>query len=151
MRPSMQASRSPVSARSANRFHVPGRRRVEMLHRRVVTRVRWARTAPWVILREPAKLRWGGDLRRHYLFAPLARRTRAIVGDGCTTEVVKEVVPTRRWFDAHPYFVSPELLPLEALAFARRRVRFHVLDVHDEPLLQQRSLGLDISSERERE
>ncbi len=88
----------------------------------------------WIVLGEPTRRRWGGDLRRAFIFAELAARTRA--------ELPTAHRPIRRWWDRrHARLAAADLLTEEAIALARGWCRFVALDVHDDPVAQARAFG----------
>jgi len=99
---------------------------------------------PWLILAEGHRLRWGGDLRRHYIFSELARRTEGRVVDGWNVRDFRLVLPRARghlW--TRPARVaSCELLDPEALEVVQRRAVPAVLDFHDDPVIHREALGL---------
>ena len=106
-------------------------------------------TPVWLVLSEGERRRWGGDLRRAFVFAPLAARTAATVVEGWSRRSVeaglRQVSPPRRpWRRAgvRPLVASSELLTSDALPLVVERATPVVLDVHDHPGLQNAALGV---------
>ena len=109
--------------------------------------------APWIVLHEGSRLRWGGDLRRHHVFLELARRTGADLVDGWTAPKVRAAVAARRpssWqrWRPRPRLASAEMLAPAVAAEVVRDCDAVILDVHDDPLAQHAAFGLDVPSER---
>lgn len=106
-----------------------------------------------VILRGGDRLRWGGDLRRRYLFQALEERPRTTVVAGFgRPEVRAALAPYRRrrfevWRRG-PVVVSAELLDAGMLDLVRRVGTPLAVDLHDEPILQAEALGVVMSAER---
>jgi glycosyltransferase involved in cell wall biosynthesis len=102
----------------------------------------------WLVLQEGDRRRWGGDLRRAFIFAPLAERTGATVGTAWTASAVRAAARRadagrRPWTRRpRPRLATAELLPLEVLGELGRLARPFALDVHDDPLAQREVLGL---------
>lgn len=110
---------------------------------------------PWLILQEGNRRRWGGDLRRAFIFRALADRTAATIAPGWSTTIVRaglatvagpRRLPTLR--RRRPYVASAELLGPAVLADVRRRGVPFALDVHDDPLAQYAAFGIDASADR---
>ncbi len=101
--------------------------------------------ARWIVLREGTRLRWGGDLRRHHVFAALAARPDAIDVDGWSQSVVHEAVARRRrpW-EAKPLLAAATMLSPESLDQADRRVVPFAVDFHDDPIAQNAALGVSM-------
>jgi glycosyltransferase involved in cell wall biosynthesis len=99
---------------------------------------------PWAVLAENHRRRWGGDLRRHYLFLELSRRTRARAVDGWDARQVRQglVRPRRHLWTRPARVASAEFLWKEALDLVVGRGIPAVLDFHDDPVLQAEALGL---------
>lgn len=99
---------------------------------------------PWVILSEGQRLRWGGDLRRHYVFSELARRTGGRVVDGWSARDFRAALlrPRRHLWTRPARVASCELLDPAALDVLQRRAVPAVLDVHDDPVIHREALGL---------
>lgn len=105
-------------------------------------------TNRWVILREGSRLRWGGDLRRRFVYdgladlpsaAALEDRRPAVLG-----RTLRDLVG-RRWFVwRRPHLASTEILTDEQLAVVEPWVRPAVVDVHDDPILQAEALGISL-------
>jgi glycosyltransferase involved in cell wall biosynthesis len=109
---------------------------------------------PWVVFQEGARRRWGGDLRRAYIFADLIARTGATGIDGWDTATVERTLRARsgRWLGVfprpRPLVASSELLSPASIRSMHGRATPVALDVHDDPVAQHRSLGASTSSER---
>jgi glycosyltransferase involved in cell wall biosynthesis len=99
---------------------------------------------PWVVLAEHHRLRWGGDLRRHYLFLELSRRTRARAVDGWDGRQVRQGLlrPRRHVWTRPARVASAEFLRQETLDLVLGRGIPAVLDFHDDPVRQAEALGL---------
>jgi glycosyltransferase involved in cell wall biosynthesis len=103
----------------------------------------------WVVLRETATIRWGGDLRRFHIFERLAERTGAASVQGWGRPAVWQAIragggmmfPIRVGLGPRPALASTELLTIGGLALARRHFHLSVLDVHDHPIIQAEALG----------
>ena len=107
----------------------------------------------WVVLRGSDRLRWGGDLRRRYLFEPLEARTgAAVVGGFARTDIRAAFLPyrRRRWevWRRGPVVVTAEVLDAGLLDLVRRVGVPLAIDIHDEPLLQAQALGVEVAPER---
>ena len=79
----------------------------------------------WVILRGGDRLRWGGDLRRRYLFGSLeARPSMTVVGGFGRADIGAALAPyrRRRWeiWRRGPTIVSTEVLEPGLLDLIRR-------------------------------
>jgi glycosyltransferase involved in cell wall biosynthesis len=98
---------------------------------------------------EGERRRWGGDLRRAFVFAALAERTGAAVVEGWSRRSVEDGLgrvgarrrPWRR-SGVRPFVATAELLTNDALALVAARTTPFVLDVHDHPALQLAALGV---------
>ena len=101
--------------------------------------------APWIVLCETDRRRWGGDLRRAAIFHELAVRTGALEVQGWGHDSVRQAVrhvagppfPWRR----RPFVATSEFLSEGAITQVRRTARPAVLDVHDHPIAQTEALG----------
>jgi len=105
-------------------------------------------TGTWLVLREGDRRRWGGDLRRHYLFDGLAARTDAqILEDRRVDPLTAALRGLRppRWqiWRRPPLVASTELLIDKQLAAVRRLGEAAVVDIHDDALLQNDALGIE--------
>ena len=104
--------------------------------------------AAWAVLSERSRKRWGGDLRRAYLFEPLARRTGATVIDGWGPAAIRNGIRRPRWgLGRRSRVASVEILAPQALDVLRAVADPTVLDVHDDPLLQSDALGIAVPPE----
>jgi glycosyltransferase involved in cell wall biosynthesis len=106
-----------------------------------------------VILRGGDRLRWGGDLRRRYLFDSLGERPRTTVVAGWGRSDVRAALAPyrrRRWevWRRGPTIVSAELLDPGLLELVRRIGVPLAVDVHDEPALQAEALGVGLPLDR---
>lgn len=109
-------------------------------------------TRPWLVLREGDRRRWGGDLRRHYLFDVLAARTGAqILEDRRVDPLTATLRGLRgpRWqvWRGRPRVASTEFLSEKQFGPLRRLAEATVVDVHDDALLQNDALGIATSVE----
>jgi len=104
---------------------------------------------PWVILAEGQRLRWGGDLRRHYIFSELARRTGGRVVDGWHAREFRPALlrPRGHLWTRPARVASCELLDPAALEVVQRRAVPAVLDFHDDPVIHREALGVPGSTE----
>lgn len=108
---------------------------------------------PWLVLREGDRRRWGGDLRRHYLFDGLAARTRArILEDrrvAPLTAALREMRgPAWQVWRGRPIVASTEFLIDKQFVPVLRYGEAAVVDVHDDPFLQNEALGIDMSPDQ---
>ncbi len=106
---------------------------------------------PWLVLREGDRRRWGGDLRRHYLFDGLAARTGARVledrrVDPLTATLRELRGPRWQVWRGRPLVASTEFLIEKQVVALRRFADAAVVDVHDDALLQSDALGIEMSS-----
>jgi len=118
-------------------------------------------TRPWLILREGARRRWGGDLRRHYLLDGLATRTGGrVVEDrrvaGLTPPLQELRGPAWQAWRRAPLVASTEILTDKQFAPVARYGEPAVVDIHDDTLLQADALGIvvpaaDAAAVRERD
>jgi len=108
----------------------------------------------WLVFQDGPRRRWGGDLRRAFIFAELARRTRATVVESFNPRAIAEglaaAAPRRFGFLSGP---RPRVATSETLAWAslkelERRATPVALDIHDDPVAQASSLGEGVSAER---
>ena len=105
----------------------------------------------WVVLRDGDRLRWGGDLRRRYLFEGLARQTGAVVVEGWTPAAITSAlrgVGGRRWqvWRRPGLVASSELLADAKLEAVRRYGVATAVDIHDERVSQNRALGIETTA-----
>jgi glycosyltransferase involved in cell wall biosynthesis len=108
---------------------------------------------PWLVLREGDRRRWGGDLRRHYLFDGLAARTGARVLEdrrvAPLTAVLRELRgPSWQVWRDRPIVASTEFLIDKQFAAVRRYGEAAVVDVHDDAFLQNDALGIEMAPEQ---
>lgn len=109
-----------------------------------------------LILRGADRLRWGGDLRRRFLFEALEERPRATVVEGFARSDIRAALAPyrrRRWevWRRGPRVVSSELLDPSLVDLLARVGAPLAVDVHDEPVLQAEALGVPLPPERARE
>jgi glycosyltransferase involved in cell wall biosynthesis len=107
---------------------------------------------PWLILREGDRRRWGGDLRRHYLFDGLAARTGGRILEDRRVDPLSATLRelrAPRWqvWRRPPLVASTELLIDKQAAAVRRLGEAAVVDIHDDALLQNDALGIETSEE----
>jgi len=110
----------------------------------------------WVVFRPRSERRWGGELRRHYIFAELAIETEARVIhywrqlerlDGrCPLSVMRRRRPRGR-----PWFVSSEQPPARAFEAIRRLTQPLAVAIYDDPVAQSEALGVDLGDDRKAE
>jgi glycosyltransferase involved in cell wall biosynthesis len=107
------------------------------------------RTRPWLVLLEQHRLRWGGDIRRHYVLSRLAARTGARVVDGWKPANVRRGLarPRGHFWTRTARVATSEFLPEATLDLVRERGVPMVLDFHDDPLRQAEALGLAANPE----
>ena len=101
--------------------------------------------APWIVLCEMERTRWGGDLRRARILHELAAATSALEVQGWGHAAVRDAVrsvagPPLPW-RRRPALASSEFLSAGATIQARRSTRPVVVDVHDHPIAQAEALG----------
>jgi glycosyltransferase involved in cell wall biosynthesis len=98
----------------------------------------------WVVLRERSRLRWGGDLRRHYILSALAARPDARDVDGWAAGVVRaEARRVRLPRLGRPSLAAAAMLAPDALDAIDGRLRPVAVDIHDDPIAQNRMLGVE--------
>jgi glycosyltransferase involved in cell wall biosynthesis len=107
---------------------------------------------PWLVLREGDRRRWGGDLRRHYLFDGIAARTGARILEDRTARPLAATLREMRgprWqvWRGRPLVASTEFLIERQFAALRRYGDALVVDVHDDAFLQNDALGIEMSPE----
>lgn len=100
--------------------------------------------ARWIVLRERSRLRWGGDLRRHYVLEALGSRRDAIDVDGWSHKPVADALErSHRWpVFARPRLAAATMLSADTLAEIGDRARPDVVDIHDDPIAQNAALGI---------
>jgi glycosyltransferase involved in cell wall biosynthesis len=104
-------------------------------------------TRRWVVLREGERRRWGGDLRRRYLFDGLVEQTGAIVVDDWKASSMARALMAiggrrREVWRRSAFVASSELLADPQLDAVVRHGIAQALDIHDQPLAQDRALGI---------
>jgi glycosyltransferase involved in cell wall biosynthesis len=115
--------------------------------------------APWLVIREGERRRWGGDLRRHYLLDGLVTGRRAGVVEDWSPRQIElgladllavqrrtRLRPRRLWV-RRPLVASSELLNDDQLGAVLRLGVATALDYHDEPLLQAEALGITLPAD----
>ena len=104
---------------------------------------------PWLVLRNVDRLRWGGDLRRRYVFDGLVERGAEPLHDHRTfpirLAIRRQSGPRWHLWRRRTLVASTEMLVDKQLAAVSARGRAAVLDVHDDPLLQAAALGVEIA------
>jgi glycosyltransferase involved in cell wall biosynthesis len=98
-----------------------------------------AMSADWIILGYGGRLRWGGDLRRHFLFKELGIVTRSPLQPSWNREALTTALAERP--SSRPRLASVELLDRDALELAVARTSPTLVDLHDEPIRQKVELG----------
>lgn len=102
----------------------------------------------WVVLREGSQLRWGGDLRRRFVYEGFTQLPAAFTLEDRRPAVLKRTLkamtgqPWLRW--RRPYLASTETLTDPQLTAIEPWVVPLVVDIHDEPLMQADALGIDL-------
>jgi glycosyltransferase involved in cell wall biosynthesis len=104
----------------------------------------------WIVLRERARLRWGGDLRRHYVLGALAEQSDALDVDGWGLNQARTAIAgiRRRPWEAPPRLAAATMVAIEVLSALRGRARMFAVDFHDDPLGQSSALGIPVDKER---
>jgi glycosyltransferase involved in cell wall biosynthesis len=102
-----------------------------------------------VVLRDRPRSRWGGDLRRHYLFSALVRESGNYIVEDWNDRTLRLSVPKwrrRRWqvWRRPPVVVSSELLRPQLIVIAATKGVLGAVDIHDDSVLQAEALGVDI-------
>jgi glycosyltransferase involved in cell wall biosynthesis len=100
----------------------------------------------WLVIRDGPRVRWGGDLRRRHIFDGFVERSDAVsIEDRHPAAIRTALRPLRprRWqvWGSRPRVLSAELLTDAQLATLHGADPIAV-DVHDEPVVQRRSLGI---------
>jgi glycosyltransferase involved in cell wall biosynthesis len=98
----------------------------------------------WIVFRERTNLRWGGDLRRHHIFAALATGTRSLDVDGWSVRRVAEgLASRRRWpWEGKPHVAAATMLTADALSLVAAKAVPSAVDFHDDPIAQNAALGV---------
>lgn len=104
----------------------------------------------WLILREGIRSRWGGDLRRRYIFDGLLGRTggEAVEFRSRLRQPLLDLRGPRWAIWRRARVVSSELLLDNQLATIRALGRATAIDVHDDPVLQAEALGSPLEALR---
>jgi glycosyltransferase involved in cell wall biosynthesis len=107
---------------------------------------------PWIVLREDRRRRWGGDLRRHYLFNGLVERAGAHVIEDRRVAPLSAALHElggRRWqlWKGRPLVATTEFLTDKQLALVARLGVPAAVDVHDDVILQADALGVPLSAD----
>jgi glycosyltransferase involved in cell wall biosynthesis len=112
----------------------------------------------WVVLREGAQARWGGERRRQHLFDGLVARTGARVIDGMWPNAVRRgarpggrLALLRRLLPLRPRLCSVELLRPPSLAVARELTIPAAVAIYDDPVAHAEALGIPLPPERAEE
>jgi glycosyltransferase involved in cell wall biosynthesis len=103
----------------------------------------------WIVLREGTHLRWGGDLRRHHVLRALAARSDAMDVDGWSAARVDEALARVRrlpW-QARPRLAAATMLAGATLDRIGERATPFVVDFHDDPVAQNRAVGIEGDAE----
>ena len=102
----------------------------------------------WLVFRERSRLRWGGDLRRHYVLAALATRTDALDVDGWSFATIDRTIKLyrgHRW-ERRPKVAAATMLSQDALDLVGSAARPVVVDFHDDAVAQNEALGVAVDS-----
>lgn len=107
-------------------------------------------STPWLILREGQRSRYGGDLRRRYIFDALLSRTQgqAIEYRGPLRRALLDLRGPRWAIWRRARVASAEVLLPNQLANIQALGRAVAVDIHDHPALQAQALGVPFSPER---
>src|SRR3954447_18929004 len=92
----------------------------------------------WMVFRERANLRWGGDLRRHHVLAALGARSDAVDVDGWTRDAASgapAALPRRCWRSATSG-AAAAMLSTDTLDAIGDHATPFAVDFHDDPILQ---------------
>jgi glycosyltransferase involved in cell wall biosynthesis len=107
---------------------------------------------PWLVLRGSA-MRWGGDVRRRFIFDAFIRETGArVIESWRPADIAAALGAPRPIWRRKPYVASSEMLAARAIHIVRSEGRAFIVDVHDEPIAAATALGLppDESAARSR-
>jgi glycosyltransferase involved in cell wall biosynthesis len=109
-------------------------------------------TRPWIVLREDRRRRWGGDLRRHYLFNGIVDQAGARVIEDRRVAPLSAALHElggRRWqvWRRRPLVATTEFLTDKQLALVARLGIPAAVDVHDDVILQADALGVPLSAD----
>ena len=117
------------------------------------------RRSGWVVMLEPERRRWGGDLRRAQIFRQLVSRTQAMVIEGFTVRPLRQAfgplayvplpLPTFRR-GPRPRLASSEQLRPDVVRAVRRLTVPVAVAVYDDPIAQTEALGIHLPPVRER-
>jgi glycosyltransferase involved in cell wall biosynthesis len=107
-------------------------------------------TRPWVVLRGGPGLRWGGDLRRRYLFDALIERTGALTVESAVTshdseavaQMLRSLRPSGQFWRARPLVVSSEIVDRGVVNVIKRGGTPFAVDLHDDPIAFSTAVGL---------
>ncbi|MES2210133.1 MAG: glycosyltransferase family 4 protein [Chloroflexota bacterium] len=104
----------------------------------------------WLIMREGVRARYGGDLRRRYIFDALLHRTQgqAIEFRGPLRRALLDLRGPRWAVWRRARVASAELLLDNQLENVRTLGRAVAVDIHDEPVLQAEALGVPFEPAR---
>ena len=112
----------------------------------------------WCVMLETYRTRWGGDLRRTYLFRGLAERTGATILDGWGRRPLRDefgilrILPTPLRYlrpRTRPRLASSEMIPPQVMHMARRVLDPAAVAVYDDPVAQAHDLGIAMSADRQ--
>lgn len=118
------------------------------------------RVDPWIVMRGGRRGRWGGELRRYYIFDRLARRTAArVVEDDRHARVLRQaargaignlpgaIVGVLPHHGPRARLVASEKLRQSMLEAALRFTDPTAVAIYDDPVAQARALGVVIAPE----
>jgi glycosyltransferase involved in cell wall biosynthesis len=89
-------------------------------------------------------MRWGGDLRRRYIFDALIRRTGATSVHSWSRSDVSRALDGRRFWERKPRFAAAEIVSNQLLELIRREAHASAVDLHDEPVSGSKALGMPL-------
>jgi len=105
----------------------------------------------WVVLRDPPRLRWGGDLRRRHLFEDLIERTGAVTVETWEgADIVRSLTASWTSWRSKPIVVSAELVAGPAIDAIASQGDALAVDLHDDPTAFAIALGLPPDPETRR-
>ena len=113
----------------------------------------------WVVMLEPERRRWGGDLRRGQIFRGLVERTQAMVIEGFTVRPLRDAFGPLSYIPLPlPSFrrgpkarlASSEQLRPDVVRAVRRLTDPVAVAVYDDPIAQTEALGIHMAPTRER-
>ena len=113
----------------------------------------------WVVMLEPERRRWGGDLRRGQIFRGLVARTEAMVIEGFTARPLRQAFGPLSYIPLpfpsfrrgpRPRLASAEQLRPDVVRAVKRLTDPVAVAVYDDPIAQTEALGIHMPAVRER-